>query len=78
MNDFPATFWGFEKALPEIPPVLPFAKGGELSGIPWRIRSIFSPLEKGRKKGILWLFKRLSCYVFSKRSRIAGEDDFFS
>jgi hypothetical protein len=26
------TLWRFEKALPEIPPVLPFSKGGELWG----------------------------------------------
>jgi hypothetical protein len=29
------TLWCFEKALIEIPPVLPFSKGGELGG-DWR------------------------------------------
>jgi hypothetical protein len=37
--------------LPEIPPVLPFSKGGELFGIPWRIPSSVSPLEKGDEGG---------------------------
>jgi hypothetical protein len=32
--------------LPEIPPVLPFLKGGELLGIRWRIPSTFSPFGK--------------------------------
>jgi hypothetical protein len=39
----------FEKPSPEIPPVLPFSKGGELLGNPqWKI-PLFSPLERGRK-----------------------------
>jgi hypothetical protein len=42
------TFGAFEKALPEIPPVLPFSKGGELWGIRWRIPSAFSPIGKGK------------------------------
>jgi hypothetical protein len=35
--------------LPEIPPVLPFSKGGELWGIRWRIPSIFSLWKRGKK-----------------------------
>jgi hypothetical protein len=37
--------------LPEIPPVLPFSKGGELFGIRQRIPSTFPPLEKGDDGG---------------------------
>jgi len=37
----------FEKAFPEIPPVLPFSKGGVLLRNPqWKI-PLFPPLEKG-------------------------------
>jgi len=45
------TLWRFEKAFPEIPPGLPFSKGGELLGDSrWKI-PLFPPLEKGEKGG---------------------------
>jgi hypothetical protein len=41
----------FEKPFPEIPPILPFSKGGELlSDARWKI-SLFPPLEKGEEGG---------------------------
>jgi hypothetical protein len=45
--DRKVTFWRFEKALPEIPPALPFSKGGEVWGIDGEFLPLFSPLEKG-------------------------------
>jgi hypothetical protein len=42
------TLWGFEVALPEIPPALLFLKEGEPFGIWWRISSTFSPFGKGK------------------------------
>jgi hypothetical protein len=39
----------YEKALPEIPPVLPFSKGGEFFGRQGRIPFTLSPIEKGEK-----------------------------
>jgi hypothetical protein len=44
----------FEKALPEIPPGLPFSKGGELPGIQSRIPSTFSPFGKGSGEKTEW------------------------
>jgi hypothetical protein len=41
------TLYPFGKAFPEIPPGLPFSKGGELFGIRWRIPPTFSPFGKG-------------------------------
>jgi hypothetical protein len=38
----------FEKAFPEIPPVLPFSKGGVLLRNPQLRIPLFLPLEKGR------------------------------
>jgi hypothetical protein len=45
------TLWRFEKALPEIPPVLPFSKGGELWGCDGEFFPLFPPLEKGDEGG---------------------------
>jgi hypothetical protein len=42
---------GFEKAFPEIPPVLPFSKGGELLGDPRCRIPLFPPLQKGDEGG---------------------------
>jgi hypothetical protein len=40
----------FEKAFPEIPPVPPLSKGGELiGGSRWKI-PLFPPLEKGEER----------------------------
>jgi hypothetical protein len=57
------TFWPFEEALPEIPPVLPFSKGGELLGIRWGIPSPFPPLEKGSCEEIQWREAKASLVV---------------
>jgi hypothetical protein len=43
--------------LPEIPPALPFSKGGELFGIRWKIPSTFSPFGKGGMKGDFTAFQ---------------------
>jgi hypothetical protein len=44
--------------LPEIPPVLPFSKGGELSGIRWSNSFHFFPLWKRGMKGDLTAFQK--------------------
>jgi hypothetical protein len=51
------TLWGFEAALPEIPPALPFLKGGELFRNSMKNFPAFSPFGKGGGRGILPLFK---------------------
>jgi hypothetical protein len=44
--------------LPEIPPVLPFSKGGELFGIRWSNSFHFFPLWKRGMKGELTAFQK--------------------
>jgi len=52
----------FEKAFPEIPPDLPFSKGGELFQLKGIKNYASPPLKKGEKGGFLQLAGNLEFY----------------
>jgi hypothetical protein len=61
---FVVPLYRFEKALPEIPPALPFSKEGELLRNRRRIPSTFSPFGQRRMKGDFTPFQKANMFPF--------------